>query len=259
VNDAPALKQANIGVAMGITGTEASKEAADMVLTDDNFASIEAAVEEGRGVFDNLTKFIAWTLPTNIGSGLVILAAIVSGAMLPILPIQLLWINMVTAGILGSTLSVEPREPGLMERKPRNLNAPILSKDLIFRILLISIVILIGAFGLFEYALSRGASLPEARTAAVNVIIFIEIFYLLNARSLTFSVFKIGLFSNPWVIGGTLLMVVIQLAFTYIPVMNQIFGSAPLSPQMWMNILAFGIAAFIFVEFEKWLRRRKTR
>ena len=259
VNDAPALKQANIGVAMGITGTEVSKEAADMVLTDDNFASIEAAVEEGRGVFDNLTKFIAWTLPTNLGEGFVLLAAIISGATLPILPIQLLWINMVTAGILGSTLSLEPKEPGLMERKPRNPDSPILSKALILRILLISLVILIGAFGLFEYSLSQGASIAEARTVAVNVIIFVEIFYLFNARSLTLSVFKIGVFSNPWVIGGTLLMVVIQMAYTYIPVMNQAFGSAPLSLEMWGNVLTFGLAAFLLVELEKWLRRRQLR
>ena len=259
VNDAPALKQANIGVAMGITGTEVSKEAADMVLTDDNFASIEAAVEEGRGVFDNLTKFIAWTLPTNLGEGFVLLAAIISGATLPILPIQLLWINMVTAGILGSTLSLEPKEPGLMERKPRDPDSPILSKALILRILLISLVILVGAFGLFEFSLSQGASIAEARTVAVNVIIFVEIFYLFNARSLTLSVFKIGVFSNPWVIGGTLLMVVIQMAYTYIPVMNQAFGSAPLSLEMWRNVLTFGLAAFLLVEMEKWLRRRKTQ
>ena len=187
VYDAPALKQANIDVAMGITGTDVSKEAADMVLTDDNFASIEAAIEEGRDEYDNLTKFIAWTLPTNLGEGLVLLAAIVSGATLPILPIQLLWINMVSAALLGVALSLERKEPGIMQRKPRNPQAPILSGTLIWRILLVDVIIFAGAFGLFEYEQMRGASLAEARTVVVNVVIFVGIFYLFNALSLTRS------------------------------------------------------------------------
>ena len=131
VNDAPALKQADIGVAMGITGTDVSKEAADMVLTDDNFSSIEAAVEEGRGVFDNLTKFIVWTLPTNLGEGMVILAAIFLGISLPILPVQILWINMTTAGFLGLMLAFEPKEPDIMQRQPRQPDTPILTSELI--------------------------------------------------------------------------------------------------------------------------------
>ncbi len=256
VNDAPALKQANIGVAMGITGTDVSKEAADMILTDDNFASIEAAIEEGRGVFDNLTKFIAWTLPTNLGQGLVLLAAIVSGARLPILPIQLLWINMVTAAILGVALSLEPKEPGIMQRKPRNPQAPILSGTLLWRIVLVSVIILAGAFGLFEYQLSRGSSLAEARTVAVNVVIFVGIFYLFNARSLTRSPFQLGFFSNPWAVGGAILMVLIQMLFTYAPFMNTLFSSTPISLTLWLDVLAVGFAAYIVVEVEKWLRRK---
>jgi magnesium-transporting ATPase (P-type) len=259
VNDAPALKQANIGVAMGITGTDVSKEAADMVLTDDNFASIEAAVEEGRGVFDNLIKFIAWTLPTNLGEGLVLLAAIVSGAILPILPIQILWINMVTAAFLGMALSLEPKESDLMSRKPRDQQAPILSSTLIWRIVLVSLIILAGAFGLFEYELGRGASLAEARTVAVNVVIFVGIFYLFNARSLTHSPVQVGFFSNPWAIGGAIMMTLIQLLFTYAPFMNKLFGSAPIPLVLWLDVLAFGLAAYILVEVEKWLRRRKAR
>jgi cation-transporting ATPase F len=256
VNDAPALKQANIGVAMGITGTDVSKEAADMILTDDNFASIEAAVEEGRGVFDNLTKFIAWTLPTNLGEGLVLLAAIVTGSTLPILPIQLLWINMVTAAVLGIALSIEPKEPDLMRRKPRDPKAPILNGVLIWRIVMVSVIILAGAFGLFEYELSRGASLAEARTVAVNVVIFVEIFYLFNARSLTRSPFQLGFFSNSWAVGGAILMVLIQLLYTYAPFMNTLFSSTPISLALWLDVLVVGLAAYILVEIEKWLRRK---
>ncbi len=258
VNDAPALKQANVGVAMGITGTDVSKEAADMILTDDNFVSIEAAVEEGRGVFDNLTKFIAWTLPTNLGEGMVLLAAIITGAVLPILPIQLLWINMVTAGILGMTLALEPKEPDLMLRKPRDPNASILSSMLIWRIVLVSLFILVGAFGLFNRVLDSGASLAQTRTVAVNVVIIVELFYLFNARSLTRSPFQLGFFSNRWAVAGGLAMILIQLLFTYAPFMNNLFQSAPISLELWLNVLAVSIAAYIIVEFEKWLRRKLT-
>jgi Ca2+-transporting ATPase len=259
VNDAPALKQSDIGVAMGITGTDVSKEAADMILTDDNFASIEAAIEEGRGVFDNLTKFIAWTLPTNLGEGLVLLAAIVAGATLPILPIQLLWINMVSAAVLGTTLALEPKESEIMRRKPRNPDEPILTGALIFRILLVGLIILGGAFGLFEYELGRGASIEEARTVAVNVVIFVEILYLFNARSLTRSPFQMGFFSNPWAIGGAILMVLIQMLFTYAPFMNRLFGSEPMKPSLWLDVLAVSLAAFAIIEIEKWARRKIRR
>jgi Ca2+-transporting ATPase len=259
VNDAPALKQANIGVAMGITGTDVSKEAADMILTDDNFATIEAAIEEGRGVFDNLTKFIAWALPTNIGEGMVLLAAIFAGVALPILPLQLLWVNMVTAAVLGMALSLEPKEADIMRRHPRDPRAPILNSTLIWRILLVSLIILAGAFGLFEYELLRGASVEEARTVVVNVIIFVELFYLFNARSLTQSPFKLGFFTNPWALGGAVLMVLLQLLFTYLPVMNRLFGSAPLSLVLWLDVLGVGLAAFLLVEIEKWLRRRLAK
>ena len=230
-----------------------------MILTDDNFASIEAAVEEGRGVFDNLTKFIAWTLPTNLGEGLVLLAAIVTGATLPILPIQILWINMVSAAILGTALALEPKEPGLMLRKPRDPQAPILNNVLVWRIVLVSVIILAGAFGLFEYELMRGASEAEARTVAVNVVIFVEIFYLFNARSLNRSPFQMGFFSNPWAVGGSILMVLIQILFTYLPLMNRLFGSAPIPLVLWLDVLMVGMIAYIVIEFEKWLRRRAER
>ncbi|MFZ6029462.1 MAG: cation-transporting P-type ATPase [Chloroflexota bacterium] len=257
VNDAPALKQANIGVAMGITGTDVSKEAADMVLTDDNFATIEAAIEEGRGVFDNLTKFIAWALPTNLGEGLVLLAAILANTTLPILPIQILWINMVTAVVLGMTLALEPKEADLMQRKPRPPQASILTGTLIWRIVLVGVIILAGAFGLFEYELMRGASVAEARTVAVNVVVFVQIFYLFNARSFTRSPFRLGFFSNPWAVGGAVLMVLIQLLFTYIPLMNRLFGSAPMPLFLWVDVVAVGLVAYAVIEAEKWLRARR--
>jgi Ca2+-transporting ATPase len=256
VNDAPALKRANIGVAMGITGTDVAKEAADMVLTDDNFASIEAAVEEGRGIFDNLTKFIVWTLPTNLGEGLVILAAIFAGVTLPILPVQILWINMTTAVLLGLMLAFEPKEPGIMMRPPRDPKTPILTGVLIWRLFIVGLLLLAGSFGLFEWELMTGATVVEARTVAVNVFVLVELFYLFNCRSLTQSMFRLGFFSNPWVFGGVTIMLILQMMFTYLPAMNLMFHSAPISYESWGRILAVSVVTSFVVGAEKWLRRR---
>ena len=261
VNDAPALKRADIGVAMGITGTEVAKEAADMVLTDDNFSSIEAAVEEGRGVFDNLVKFIAWALPTNLGEGLVILTAIFLGVTLPILPVQILWINMTTAGILGLALAFEPKEKGIMLRPPRKPNSPILSRSVIFRITLVSFLMLGAAFWLFAWELSGGASLAEARTAAVNAFVMVELFYLFNCRSLEKSVFQLGFFSNLWVLGGVVAMLLLQVAYTYLPVMNRLFQSAPVDLAVWGRATVAGVVVFVIVEIEKswWNKKARVR
>jgi Ca2+-transporting ATPase len=256
VNDAPALKQADIGVAMGVSGTDVSKEAADMVLTDDNFASIEAAVEEGRGIFDNLTKFITWTLPTNFGEGMVIVAAIFAGFLLPILPVQILWVNMSTALALGMMLVFEPKEPDIMRRKPRSPGAPILTSVLIQRVALVSGLILVGVFGLFVWEQSIGASIEESRTVAVNTVIMIELFYLFNSRSLSKSMFHVGVFSNKWVIVGVTVMIGLQVAYTYAPPMNALFKSAPISLEAWGRIIAFAFLTYVIVEVEKWVRRR---
>ena len=256
VNDAPALKRADIGVAMGITGTEVAKEAADMILTDDNFSSIEAAVEEGRGVFDNLIKFITWTLPTNLGEGLVILTAIFLGVTLPILPVQILWINMTTAGFLGLALAFEPKEPGIMLRPPREPNSPILTHSLIFRITLVSFLMLGAAFWLFAWELSSGATLAEARTAAVNAFVMVELFYLFNCRSLDKTIFQLGFFSNPWILGGAVTMFLLQMAYTYLPVMNRLFQSAPVTLAVWGRTGAAGFIVFLMVEIEKWLWKK---
>jgi cation-transporting ATPase F len=251
VNDAPALKQADIGIAMGQGGTDVARESADMVLTDDNFATIEAAVEEGRGVFDNLTKFIVWTLPTNIGEGLVILLAVLLGTTLPISPVQILWINMLTAVALGLMLAFEPKETGIMARSPRNPHARLLSAPLIKRIGLVSFLLLGGAFGLFEWSLWLGSTVAEARTVAVNVFVIGELFYLFNCRSLTQSMFRIGLFTNPAAIGGALGMIALQLAFTYAPPMNRLFGTAPIGWMAWGMIVIFGLILYLIVEIEK--------
>jgi magnesium-transporting ATPase (P-type) len=259
VNDAPALRRADIGVAMGINGTEVSKEAADMVLTDDNFATIAAAVEEGRSVFANLIKFITWLLPTNAGQGLVIIVAIMLAQPLPVLPVQALWINMTTAVLLGLALAFEPREPGIMGRPPRRPDAPILSGELIFRIALVGVLLLIGSFGLFEWALQRGASEAEARTIAINVFAVGQSFYLLNCRSLRYSIFRLGLFSNPWIWAGIAAMIGAQLLLTYLPVMNWLFHTAPIGWIDWLHIVLVGIVIYLVIGIEKvWRLRRET-
>jgi len=255
VNDAPALKQADIGVAMGRAGTEVAKESADMVLTDDNFASIKAAVEEGRAVFDNLTKFIVWTLPTNAGIGLVLVAAIALGVTLPILPVQSLWINMTTALALGLMLAFEPGEAQLMRRPPRRPDTPLLTLDLGMRVVLVSGLLLAGAFGLFVWEQRLGASEAAARTVAINVFVMVQIFYLLNCRSLEWSMLQIGPFSNPWVTRGIGAMAVLQLLLTYVPLMNQLFHTAPIGWAAWGRILAVGLIAYAVVGVEKWIRQ----
>jgi magnesium-transporting ATPase (P-type) len=262
VNDAPALKQADIGIAMGITGTDVSKEAADMVLTDDNFASITRAVEEGRRIFDNLVKFITWTLPTNGGEGLVILAAIFAGVTLPILPVQILWVNMTTAILLGLMLAFEPGEPDVMDHPPREPNSPILTVILILRILGVSFLMLAAVFSIFVWQKQQGYPLAEARTVAVNLFVMIELAYLFNCRSLTKSMFKIGVFTNPWVLFGSTTMIILQLFYTYSPVMNRIFGSQPISGKDWLMIIAIALVVYTIIGLEKWLRLhvfKKTR
>ncbi|MHC4269017.1 MAG: cation-transporting P-type ATPase [Planctomycetota bacterium] len=251
VNDAPAMRQANIGVAMGITGTEVAKETADMVLTDDNFATIEAAAEEGRGVFDNLIKFITWTLPTNLCEGLVILIAVFTGLALPILPLQILWINMTTAVFLGASLAFEKKEPGIMQRPPRPPQMPILTKPLIFRIMWVGLLLVFGAFAVYELTIIDGKSIEEARTAAVNLIVFGELFYLLSCRSLKHSMFKVGVFSNIWLIIGVSAMVFLQLFFTYTKIMNQIFETRPISLKDWIVIIVAGIVVYSLSELDK--------
>ncbi len=258
VNDAPALKQADIGVAMGLGGTEVAKDAGDMVLTDDDFATIEAAVEEGRGVFDNLVKFIVWTLPTNMGEGLAILVAILLGATLPILPTQILWINMTTAVALGLMLAWEPKEPGIMERPPRDPRKSLLTGPVIFRTLLVSALLVLGAWWVFDYELGHGASVEASRTAAVNLFVAVEAFYLFSCRSLTRPVWRLGPFTNKPLLVGVVAQAVGQAALTYLPAMNTLFQTAPIGWQAWFRILLVASAAAAVVALDKRRLRGRT-
>ncbi|MCC7364903.1 MAG: HAD-IC family P-type ATPase [Dehalococcoidia bacterium] len=256
VNDAPALRTADIGVAMGRKGTDAAREAADMVLTDDNFASIVAAVEEGRTVYDNLMKFLVWTLPTNVGEGLVIAVAIALGTELPMLPVQVLWVNMTTAVLLGLMLAFEPGEPSAMDRPPREPSAMLLPPGLRVRIVYVGAILLAAAFGLYELTLHAGHSDEVARTAAVNAFVFLEMAYLFNCRSLTDPSRNLGWRTNPYVLAGVAGMTALQLLYTFAPPMNRVFESAPMPAATWLFIAAAAIVVYVAVELEKRFTRR---
>jgi cation-transporting P-type ATPase F len=250
VNDAPALKQADIGVAMGKNGTDVARAAAAMILTDDDFATIAAAVEEGRGIYDNLIKFIAWTLPTNGSEGLLLLASVALGRTLPVLPVQLLWINL-TSALLGSVLILEPREPGIMERPPRPASTPIMGRDLALRTVLVSIAVGLAAFAGFEWAQRLGMSVEASRTVALNTIVVVEVGYLFACRSLRLSLWSLGVFSNPGMWVGAGLMLLMQLGMTYIPFMNTLFHTAPIDWWWWFAMTGIGVAMFILAELRK--------
>ncbi|MCL4199323.1 MAG: HAD-IC family P-type ATPase [Phycisphaerales bacterium] len=259
VNDAPALRQADIGVAMGAAGTEVAKGAADMVLADDNFATIEAAIEEGRNVFSNLMKFIVWTLPTNGGEAFVILAAIVLGWPLPILPVHALYINMVTAILLGMPLIFEAGEPEVMSRPPRDPRRPLLTFELFMRTGLVSLLLCAGTVGLFHWELMRGMSESAARTAAVSMIVVGEIFYLFSSRALLRPAWAVPLFSNMWLWAGIAAMLVVQFAFAHAPIINRLFHTAPLDASAWVRVLLAAAGVLVVVESEKAIRRAAAK
>ncbi|WP_431856811.1 HAD-IC family P-type ATPase [Azospirillum sp.] len=258
VNDAPALKRADVGVAMGRNGTEAAKEAASMVLADDNFASIVHAVEEGRTVYDNLRKTILFLLPTNGGQALVILLAVLTGTTLPITAVQILWVNMVTAVTLGLALAFEPPEPGVMARPPRPQDEPILAGFLVRRMLIVMALLVAASFGFFHLHLAHGDAVEVARTMAVNALVVGEIFFLLNARAILAPVLSVhALFGSRPVWISIALMVLLQLAFTYAPPMQALFGTAAVGWTDWAMMAAAGLAIFLVVEAEKaWTRRK---
>ncbi|MCJ8500547.1 cation-translocating P-type ATPase [Desulfatitalea alkaliphila] len=258
VNDAPALKRADVGVAMGIKGSEASKEAAAMVLADDNFATIKHAVEEGRTIYDNLKKTILFILPTNGAEALIVLATVLFAFnQLPITPVQILWVNMITAVTLALALAFEPSEPGIMRRPPRDPNEPIVSGYLLWRIGFVSVLVACFAIGLFFYELDNGVSLLSARTMAVNVLVAGQLFYLFNSRFIMQSSLSLkGLLSNRAALMAVGLLTLFQLMFTYLPPFQLWFGTEAIRPVDWLLILGAGVAVFFIVELEKAVVRR---
>jgi len=261
VNDAPALKRADVGTAMGQNGTEAAKEAAEMVLADDNFASIAHAVEEGRTVYDNLKKAILFILPTNGGEALIILAAILFGFhQLPLTPVQILWVNMITAVTLALSLAFEPPEQNVMRRPPRNTHEPILTHYLIWRIAFVSVILMSGTFGLYIWEMEQGASIEHARTVAVNTLVMFEIFYLFNSRYITASVFnREGFTGNRYVLIAIGILIFFQLGFTYLAPMQSLFGTTAIDFNIWLRILFVSSSVLFLVELEKYVVRHKHR
>ena len=257
VNDAPALKRADVGIAMGQNGTEAAKEAAEMVLADDNFASIAHAVEEGRTVYDNLKKAILFILPTNGGEALIILAAILFGFhQLPLTPVQILWVNMITAVTLALALAFEPPEKNVMRRPPRDAREPMLTPYLVWRVAFVSIILMSGTFGLFIWEMEQGVSIEHARTVAVNTLVMFEIFYLFNSRYITASVFNwAGLTGNRYVLIAIGMLIIFQLGFTYLVPMQSLFGTTAIDFDIWLRILFVSSSVLFLVELEKYFVR----
>lgn len=258
VNDAPALKKADIGIAMGITGTDVAKETAEMILTDDNFASIVAAVEEGRVIYSNIRKFIFFLLSCNIAEILIIFVAMLVGLPIPLKPIQLLWLNLLTDAFPALALGMEAKEPDIMKKPPRNPDEPIMDSRMKVQIAVQSIFMTVAVLGVFVFALNRTSNLQVAQTYAFATLIFSELLRAYTSRSETLSVFKLGIFSNKYMLGGTLISFLLLLVVIYVPALREIFDTVKLSIYDWDVIVLFGLIPFVAAEVSKiFLRRQK--
>ena len=247
---------ADVGVAMGIKGTEVTKDAAEIVLADDNFSTITAAVEEGRRVYDNLKKTILFILPTNGAESFLIIASILFGTIIPLVPVQILWVNMVTSVTISLALAFEPGEPGLMRRPPRDTSEQFLSGYFLWRIVFVSVLIGGMTLCLSVWLLNAGYAEKLVRTMTLQTIVFCQAFHLFNSRSIRKPVYSLNFFGNRAVFAVLGLMVVLQLAITYLPFMNTVFGTVPLEPMYWFAPILLGVVVFIVVEIEKFVMRR---